>query len=176
MENPEQQLIAELATKHEVSAYRLMDYLGISYKSGKYAFKGVFYDQYIEALKIADSSFESLIESKNTDKTLEAKVNEGELLPETKIMNGIFLVAMIIWPAFFIASLMMFDAPGSENSTFVLLAASAIWSYPVVFFIARRKSYFEANRDSTSSKSFYWSCLPFINIFWFWFMIALANG
>ena len=168
----EENMITDLTSKYHVSAYGLMEHLGISYKSGKYYYQNTAYETYIQALMKADSTFSDNLNSHAYIKSIDTQSDKSTIKPETKLMNGLFLIGLIIWPLFVFVSFMMFDSPDSNNPR-TILAAATIWSYPITYFIARSKSYSEALNNTLSNKSFYWSCLPMLNIFIFLLMIAL---
>ena len=49
--------------------------------------------------------------------------------------NTMFALSLIAWPMIALLSMMMFDAPGSEDNTLTLLLAWSIWLYPVPILI-----------------------------------------
>ena len=159
--------IEKIARKHGVSAYQLMNHLGISFKNNKYVFNDVTYQTYVDSIRAAVAFNKKYISSasslsEDTKNFKSANGNNTSNFP-AKLILAIFFIPLVLWPFILPVSIMLFYAPGSENQMTTFIAALSIWSYPVSYFLGRYMSKLTAKKEPQSDVSIYWAFLPIIN-------------
>ena len=81
-----------------------------------------------------------------------------ELPKWLRLLNISALLPICFWPGVLLASLMMFDAPGSEDVLYLYLIAIAMLAYPIYLFLL---AYYNT-KFFQKKKTFGYVCLSFI--------------